>query len=124
MSHPQRPSLEYALPLFCFFLVNVHILNTYQMFLFETIVETMKKVYKFATILVGISNKISLQSAPFDLLTEIRDGMQNIGNLLKAENTSFKLTSFENLDDFYKFEQSLKDTVIEENIVRDFTFTM
>ena len=39
------------------------------------------------------------------LLTEIRDGMENIGNLLKAENTLFELITFENLDGFYNFGQ-------------------
>ena len=57
-------------------------------------------------------------------LTEIRDGMENIGNLLKAENTSFQLTTFENLEDFYKFDQSLTDKVMEKNIVREFIFTV
>ena len=41
---------------------------------------------------------------------------------MKAENTSFKLTTYENLDDFYKFDQLLKDKVIEKNIVREITF--
>ena len=58
------------------------------------------------------------------LLTEIRDGMENIGNLLKAENTLFELITFENLDGFYNFGQSLKDKVIKKNIVREFTFTV
>ena len=57
-------------------------------------------------------------------LTEVRDGMENIGNLLKAENTSFQLTTFENLEDFYKFDQSLTDKVIEKSFVRKFTFTV
>ena len=57
-------------------------------------------------------------------LTEIRDDMENIGNLLKAENTSFQLTTFENLEDFYKFDQSLTDKVMEKNIVREFIFTV
>ena len=52
-----------------FFLVNIHVLNTYQLFLFETIVQTIKKVYEFAAIPVLISEKfffrISVQSAPF-----------------------------------------------------------
>ena len=43
---------------------------------------------------------------------------------MKAENTSFKLTTYENLDDFYKFDQLLKDKVIEKNIVREITFTV
>ena len=51
-------------------------------------------------------------------LTEIRDGMENIGNLLKAENTSFQLTTFENLEDFYKYDQSLTDKVIEKNFCK------
>ena len=48
------------------------------------------------------------------MLKEIRNDIENIGNLLKAENISIKLTKFENLDDFYKFEQSLKDEVKEK----------
>ena len=51
-------------------------------------------------------------------LTEIRDDMENIGNLLKAENTSFQLTTFENLEDFYKYDQSLTDKVIEKNFCK------
>ena len=64
----------------------------------------MKKVYEFAAIPVLISSKMFLgfQYKVPHLLTEIRDGMENIGNLLKAENTSFQLTTFENLEDFYK----------------------
>ena len=50
--------------------------------------------------------------------------METIGNLLKAKNTSFKLTTYENLDEFYKFDQLLKDKVIEKNIVRKITFTV
>ena len=86
----------------------------------------MKKVYEFAAIPVLISSKMFLgfQYKVLHLLTEIRDGMENIGNLLKAENTSFQLTTFENLEDFYKFDQSLTDKVIEKNFVRKFTFTV
>ena len=64
----------------------------------------MKKVYEFAAIPVLISSKMFLgfQYKVLHLLTEIRDGMENIGNLLKAEDTSFQLTTFENLEDFYK----------------------
>ena len=47
----------------------------------------MKKVYEFAAIPVLISSKMFLgfQYKVPHLLTEIRDGMENIGNLLKAE---------------------------------------
>ena len=50
----------------------------------------MKKVYEFAAIPVLISSKMFLgfQYKVLHLLTEIRDGMENIGNLLKAENIS------------------------------------
>ena len=86
----------------------------------------MKKVYEFAAIPVLISSKMFLgfQYKVIHLLTEIRDGMENVGNLLKAENTSFQLTTFENLADFYKFDQSLTDKVMEKNIVREFIFTV
>ena len=64
----------------------------------------MKKVYEFAAIPVLISSKMFLgfQYKVLHLLTEIKDGMENIGNLLKTESTSFQLTTFENLEDFYK----------------------
>ena len=85
-----------------------------------------EKVYEFATIPTLISNKLffSISVQVLHFLTEIRDSMETIGNLLKAKNTSFKLTTYENLDDFYKFDQLLKDKVIEKNIVRKITFTV
>ena len=61
-----------------------------------------------------IKSFLVFQYKVLHLLTEIRNDIENIGNLLKAENISIKLTKFENLDDFYKFDQSLKDEVKEK----------
>ena len=43
---------------------------------------------------------LGFQYKVLHLLTEIKDGIKNVANLLKADNTSFRLTQYDNCDEF------------------------
>ena len=56
------------------------------------------------------------------LLTEIKDGIESVANLLKADNTSFRLTQYDNLDEFCEFDRSLTEKTTERSVVSLHTF--
>ena len=43
---------------------------------------------------------LGFQYEVLHLLTEIKDGIKSVANLLKADNTSFRLTQYDNRDEF------------------------
>ena len=56
------------------------------------------------------------------LLTEIKDGIESVANLLKVDSVSFRLTQYHNLDEICEFDRSLTDKTSEINIVSVQTF--
>ena len=66
---------------------------------------------------------LGFQYKVLHLLTETKDGIENVANLLKADNTSFRLTQYDNLDEFCEFDKSLTDKATERSVVSLRTFT-
>ena len=75
----------------------------------------------------GIIQKLlflGFQYKVLHLLTEIKDGIESVANLLKADNTSFKLTHYDDLDEFCEFDRSLTDKTTERSVVSLHTFLL
>ena len=61
---------------------------------------------------------LGFQYKVLHLLTEIKDGIESVANLLKADNTSFRLTQYDDLDEFCEFDRSLTDKTTERSVVK------
>ena len=57
-------------------------------------------------------------------LTEIKDETDSVANLLKADNTSFRLTQYDKLDEFCEYDRYLKNQTTERSIVSLHTFLL
>ena len=67
---------------------------------------------------------LGFQYKVLHLLAETKDGIENVANLLKADNTSFRLTQYDNLDEFCEFDKSLTDKTTERSVVSLRTFLL
>ena len=47
----------------------------------------------------------------------LKDGIDNVANLLKAANASLRLTQYDNLNEFCKFDRCLTDKTTERSVV-------
>ena len=85
----------------------------------------MFKLTSRCALFTGIIQKLlflGFQYKVLHLLTEIKDGIESVANLLKADNTSFKLTHYDDLDEFCEFDRSLTDKTTERSAVVLHTF--
>ena len=81
---------------------------------------TIFKLTSRYVLFIGIIHKnvcLGFQYKVLHLLTEIKDGIDSVANLLKADNTSFRLTQYDNLDEFCEFDRSLTDKTTERSVV-------
>ena len=81
---------------------------------------TIFKLTSRYVLLIGIIQNLfclGFQYKVVHLLTEIKDGTDSVANLLKADNTSFRLTQYDNADEFYEFDRSLTDKTTERSVV-------
>ena len=116
-----------------FHVKNLEILSSNN---FELISEAMFQINQSVTIFkltsryvlfIGIIHKnvcLGFQYKVLHLLTEIKDGIDSVANLLKADNTSFRLTQYDNLDEFCEFDRSLTDKTTERSVVSLHTFLL
>jgi len=60
---------------------------------------------------------IEFQYKALHLLTEIRDGVNEVVSLLRAEQSSFSLEQLDNLNDFKDFDTALEEKKMEKLVV-------
>ena len=85
----------------------------------------MFKLTSRCVLFTGIIQKLfflGFQCKVVHLLAKIKDGIESVANLLKVDNTSFRLTQYDNLDEFCEFDRSLTDKTTERSVVSLHTF--
>ena len=88
---------------------------------------TIFKLTSRYVLFIGIIQKLfcsGFQYKVLHLLTQIKDGTNSRANVLKADNTSFRLTQYHDLDGFCEFDRSLTDKTTERSVASLHTFLL